>query len=138
MKLLEFLMHMKTNESRFLEKLDKKSAKSGQVLKRYVVANLVFLQECVSNGYTLTAIADVISEELQHKVYPSNLGRLLSKLGNQEFNREVNGDGCNDKVVPPKPTISSDTDPDIFSVKAKPVADNKHKSDDPLGIGGLM
>lgn len=131
-------MHMKTNESRFLENLDKKSAKSGQVLKRYVVANLVFLQRCVSNGYTLTAIADVISEELQHKVYPSNLGRLLSKFGSQEFEREVNRDGCNDKVVPSKPTTFSEPEPDMYSVKAKPVADTKHKTKDPFGIGGLM
>lgn len=131
-------MHMKTNESKFLEKLDRKSAKSGQVLKRYVVANLAFLQGCVSQGYTLSAIADVISEELQHKVYPSNLGRLLSKFSTKECQQEGLSDSTTENASLTKSPGPSRVDPDIFSMREKPVGDDKHKSNDPFGIGGLM
>ena len=129
---------MKTNESKFLEKLDRKSAKSGQVLKRYVVANLAFLQSCVAQGYTLTAIAEVISDELQHKVYPSNLGRLLSKFSAKERQQVVLSDSTTENVSVSKSPGPSRVDPDIFSIKEKPVGDDKLKSKDPFGIGGLM
>ena len=129
---------MKTNESKFLEKLDRKSAKSGQVLKRYVVANLAFLQSCVAQGYTLTAIAEVISDELQHKVYPSNLGRLLSKFSAKECQQVVLSDSTTENVSVSKSPGPSRVDPDIFSIKGKPVGDDKLKSNDPFGIGGLM
>ena len=131
-------MHMKTNESKFLEKLDRKSAKRGQVLKRYVVANLAFLQSCVAQGYTLTAIAEVISDELQHKVYPSNLGRLLSKFSAKECQQVVLSDSTTENVSVSKSPGPSRVDPDIFSIKGKPVGDDKLKSKDPFGIGGLM
>ena len=116
---------MKTNESKFLEKLDRKSAKSGQVLKRYVVANLAFLQSCVAQGYTLTAIAEVISDELQHKVYPSNLGRLLSKFSAKECQQVVLSDSTTENVAVSKSPGPSRVDPDIFSIKEKPVGDGK-------------
>jgi len=131
-------MHMKTNESKFLEKLDRKSAKSGQVLKRYVVANLAFLQSCVAQGYTLTAIAEVISDELQHKVYPSNLGRLLSKFSAKECQQVVLSDSTTENVSVSKSPGPSRVDPDIFSIKGKLVGADKLKSNDPFGIGGLM
>lgn len=131
-------MHMKTNESKFLEKLDRKSAKSGQVLRRYVVANLAFLQACVAQGYTLTAISEVISEELQHKVYPSNLGRLLSKFSPKECQQVVLSDITTENVAVVKSSEPSSVDPDIFSIKGKTVRDDKLKSKDPFGIGGLM
>lgn len=129
---------MKTNESKFLEKLDRKSAKSGQVLKRYVFANLAFLQSCVAQGYTLTAIAEVISDELQHKVYPSNLGRLLSKFSAKECQQVVLSDSTTENVAVSKSPGPSRVDPDILSIKEKPVGDDKLKSKDPFGIGGLM
>ena len=130
-------MDLRIDKRIFLEKLNDKSAQKGATLRQYVLVNLEFLVNCLHEGYTLTALAEVISEDLGRKVYSSNLGRLLKKYEDTSKSAEVrNHREATQKAVVPK---SSETYEDLFKASSIPDKGSKdeHKND-PLGIGGLM
>ena len=121
----------------FLEKLDDKSGPKGPTLRQYVLVNLEFLVNCRHDGYTLTALAEVISEDLGRKVYSSNLGRLLKKYEDTSKSEEVRPhQETTQKAVIPTPTEAYE---DLFKASSIPDKGSKDKhKNDPLGIGGLM
>ena len=131
-------MNLKINESAFLSTLSNKSAQRGPTLKHYVLVNLEFLQSCRQNGHTLTDLAKVISDELDRKVYPSNLGRLLKKHHSplmDEISPTISR-SMSKAAQTSEPT--SDNFEDVFEVKPTAVSSPSQSGKDPLGIGGLM
>ena len=131
-------MNLKINESAFLSKLSNKSAQRGPTLKHYVLVNLEFLQSCRQNGHTLTDLAKVISEELERKVYPSNLGRLLKKHHTLLLNEKSPTTSRSMSKAAQTSEPSSDNFEDVFEVKPTAVSSPSQSGKDPLGIGGLM
>ena len=132
-------MNLKINESAFLSKLTNKSVQRGPTLKQYVLVNLEFLQNCRQNGHTLTDLADVISEELDRKVYPSNLGRLLKKHHTPSLDEKPMSTSPMMSKVTQISEPSSDSFEDVFEAKPKETVSLQSKNGkDPLGIGGLM
>ena len=132
-------MNLKINESAFLSKLSNKSAQRGPTLKQYVLVNLEFLQSCRQNGHTLTDLAKVISEELERKVYPSNLGRLLKKHHTLLLNEKSPTTSRSMSKAAQTSEPSSDNFEDVFEAKPKETASLQSQSNkDPLGIGTLM
>jgi hypothetical protein len=101
------------------------------------LVNLEFLVNCRHDGYTLTALAEVISEDLGRKVYSSNLGRLLKKYEDTSKSEEVRPhQETTQKAVVPTPTEAYE---DLFEASSIPDKGSKYEhKNDPLGIGGLM
>ena len=131
-------MNLKINESAFLSKLSNKSAQRGPTLKQYVLVNLEFLRSCRQNGHTLTDLAKVISDELDRKVYPSNLGRLLKKHHSPLMDEKSPTTSRSMSKAAQTPESSSDNFEDVFEVKPTTVSSPSQSGKDPLGIGGLM
>ena len=132
-------MDMEINKTAFLNKLNAKTAFKGPTLKQYVLLNLEFLIDCQARGYTLTALSEVISEDLGKKIYPSNLGRLLRKYraGNFEIQSSVNEQ--TDEPVSEEPVLNKHAYEELFEAKTlEQVSSKPQKGKDPLGIGELM
>ena len=131
-------MNLKINESAFLSKLSNVSAQRGPTLKQYVLVNSEFLHSCRQNGHTLTDLAKVISDELDRKVYPSNLGRLLKKHHFPLMDEKSPTTSRSMSKAVQTSEASSDNFEDVFEVKPTAVASPSQSGKDPLGIGGLM
>ena len=132
-------MDMEINKTAFLNKLNSKAILKGPTLKQYVLLNLEFLIDCRARGYTLSALSEVISEDLGKKIYPSNLGRLLRKYraGNFEIQSNVN-EQIDDPVIE-EPILNNEPYEKLFgSTTAEQVSSKPQKGKDPLGIGDLM
>ena len=132
-------MNMEINKTAFLNKLNSKTAFKGPTLKQYVLINLEFLTECRARGYTLTALSEVISEDLGKKVYPSNLGRLLRKYRADDSEYRNTHNLPIEESVTENPVLNDLPFEEIFEPKTSEQASSKSPQDkDPLGIGGLM
>ena len=131
-------MNLKINESAFLSKLSNKSAQRGPTLKQYVLVNLEFLQNCRQIGHTLTDLAEVISDELGRKVYPSNLGRLLKRHHSPSMDEKCPTTSRTMSKAVQTSEHTSDNFEDVFEVKPTAVSSPSQSGKDPLGIGGLM
>ena len=132
-------MNMKIDKTAFLNKLNSKTAFKGLTLKHYVSINLDFLIECRAKGYTLSALSEVISEDLGKKIYPSNLGRLLRKYraGDSEYQNTPNLPL--EEPVTEGPVLNDVPFEEIFELKKSEQVSSKSPRDkDPLGIGDLM
>jgi len=132
-------MDMEINKTAFLNKLNSKTAFKGPTLKQYVLLNLEFLIECRARGYTLSALSEVISEDLGKKIYPSNLGRLLRKYraGDSEYQNTLNLPI--EEPVTEGPLLNDVPFEEIFGSTASEQLPSKSlKGKDPLGIGDLM
>ena len=132
-------MNMEINKTAFLNKLNSKTAFKGPTLKHYVLLNLEFLIECRARGYTLSALSEVISDDLGKKIYPSNLGRLLRKYQTDDLEIQSSVNEQTDEPVTEEPVLNKHAYEELFEAKTLEQASSKspqHK--DPLGIGGLM
>ena len=132
-------MDMEINKTAFLNKLNSKAILKGPTLKQYVLLNLEFLIDCRERGYTLSALSEVISEDLGKKIYPSNLGRLLRKYraGDSEYQNTPNLPL--EEPVTEGPVLNDVPFEEIFELKtSEQVSSKSPKGKDPLGIGDLM
>ena len=95
--------------------------------------------ECRARGYTLSALSEVISEDLGKKIYPSNLGRLLRKYraGDSEYQNTLNLPI--EEPVTEGSVLNDVPFEEIFEPKtSEHVSSKSPKGKDPLGIGDLM
>lgn len=132
-------MNMKIDKTTFLDKLNSKVILKGPTLKQYVFLNLEFLIDCQARGYTLTALSEVISEDLVKKIYPSNLGRLLRKYqaGVSEIHSSANEQ--TEESTTEEPVLNKHAYQELFESKAlEQLSLKSPKCKDPLGIGDLM
>ena len=132
-------MNIEINKTAFLNKLNSKAVLKGPTLKQYVLLNLEFLIDCQARGYTLTALSEVISEDLGKKIYPSNLGRLLRKYRAGNFEIQSNVNEQIDEPVIEEPILNNEPYEKLFGSTISEQASSKSPQDkDPLGIGDLM
>ena len=132
-------MDMEINKTAFLSKLNAKTAFKGPTLKHYVLLNLEFLIECRARGYTLSALSEVISEDLGKKIYPSNLGRLLRKYQTDDLEILSSAKEQTDEPVTEEPILNDEPYEKLFgSTAAEQLPSKSLKGKDPLGIGDLM
>ena len=132
-------MNIEINKTAFLNKLNSKAVLKGPTLKQYVLLNLEFLIDCQARGYTLTALSEVISEDLGKKIYPSNLGRLLRKYRAGNFEIQSNVNEQIDEPVIEEPILNNEPYEKLFGSTISEQASSKSPHDkDPLGIGDLM
>ena len=130
---------MKADENSFRERLALESKRSPQTLKLYVHCNFDFLNALIVEGYSLTSIAAVISKDLDKKIYPSNLGRLMKKYSQSHQSNPVIDDVGSFKAAIEEKLTSLRSQPKIISSETAPTENkNKKTQSDPLGIGGLM
>ena len=132
-------MNMEINKTAFLNKLNSKAVLKGPTLKQYVLLNLEFLIDCQARGYTLTALSEVISEDLGKKIYPSNLGRLLRKYQTDDLEIQSSAKEQTDGLTTEEPVLNDEPYEKLFgSTTAEQVSSKPQKGKDPLGIGDLM
>lgn len=132
-------MDMEINKTAFLNKLNSKTAFKGPTLKHYVLINLEFLIECRARGYTLSALSEVISEDLGKKIYPSNLGRLLRRYQNDDLENQGKESLQVGEPVTEEPILNNEPYEKLFGfTTAEQVSSKPQKGKDPLGIGDLM
>ena len=132
-------MNMEINKTAFLNKLNSKAVLKGPTLKHYVLINLEFLIECRARGYTLSALSEVISEDLGKKIYPSNLGRLLRKYQTDDLEIQSSVNEQIDEPVTEEPILNNEPYEKLFgSTTSEQMSSKTPQDKDPLGIGGLM
>ena len=132
-------MNMEINKTAFLNKLNSKAVLKGPTLKQYVLLNLEFLIDCQARGYTLTALSEVISEDLGKKIYPSNLGRLLRKYQTDDLEVQSRVNEQTDELTTEEPVLNKHAYEELFEAKTLEQMSSKSPRDkDPLGIGDLM
>ena len=132
-------MNMEINKTAFLNKLNSKAVLKGPTLKHYVLINLEFLIECRARGYTLSALSEVISEDLGKKIYPSNLGRLLRKYQTDDLEIQSSVNEQIDEPVTEEPILNNEPYEKLFgSTTSEQMSSKSPQDKDPLGIGGLM
>ena len=132
-------MNMEINKTAFLNKLNSKTAFKGPTLKQYVLLNLEFLIECRARGHTLSALSEVISEDLGKKIYPSNLGRLLRKYQTDDLEIQSSENEQINEPVTEEPILNDERYEKLFGPTASEQLPSKSlKGKDPLGIGDLM
>ena len=132
-------MDMEINKTAFLSKLNAKTAFKGPTLKHYVLINFEFLKECRARGYTLSALSEVISEDLGKKIYPSNLGRLLRKYQTDDLEIQSSVNVQTDEPVTEEPILNDEPYEKLFgSTASEQLPPKSLKGKDPLGIGDLM
>ena len=130
---------MEINKTAFLNKLNSKAVLKGPTLKHYVLINLEFLIECRARGYTLSALSEVISEDLGKKIYPSNLGRLLRKYQTDDLEIQSSVNEQIDEPVTEEPILNNEPYEKLFgSTTSEQMSSKSPQDKDPLGIGGLM
>ena len=132
-------MNMEINKTAFLNKLNSKTAFKGPTLKHYVLINFEFLKECRARGYTLSALSEVISEDLGKKIYPSNLGRLLRKYQTDDLEILSSAKEQTDELNTEEPVLNKHAYEELFEAKTlEQMSSKPQKGKDPLGIGDLM
>ena len=130
---------MKADENIFRQRLALDSKMSAQILKLYVHSNFDFLNGLLVEGYSLTAISSVISQDIGKKVYPSNLGRLMKKYPQYRQNRPVKADNGATEAGWEESVVTYEPQAKVTSHMASPPGNkNKKNTSDPFGIGGLM
>lgn len=132
-------MNLKIDKNAFLNKLNSKAVFKGPTLKHYVSINLEFLIDCRARGYTLSALSEVISDDLGKKIYPSNLGRLLRKYQAADSENQSNLSLHLEAIAPEVSLVSDAQYEKLFeSNTSKGHTSQSQHDKDPLGIGGLM